>query len=113
MSWRMNKIRIIKKLFVSLTLLVFCELILLQLIRVYISIRVSRVYDTSIDRSSPVYIASLSSIASASLLCIRETKRFTPLSITIDPACLCFVSLTCSIDVSIDGKLIGVICRFD
>ena len=28
MIWRMNRIRIIKKLFVSLTLLVFCELLL-------------------------------------------------------------------------------------
>ena len=58
MSWRMNKIRIIKKLFVSLTLLVFCELLLLLLllidprntirsasrvsIRVYIASLVSR-----------------------------------------------------------------------
>ena len=57
----MNKL--IKKLFVSLTLLVFCELILLQSIRgsnsrfdsirVSISIRVSRVY---IDRSASLSI---------------------------------------------------------
>ena len=53
MSWRMNKIRIIKKLFVSLTLLVFCELILLQWIRGSNSRFDSRLY---IDRSASLSI---------------------------------------------------------
>ena len=34
MSWKMNKILIIKKFFISLTLLVFCELLLLLLLSI-------------------------------------------------------------------------------